>query len=678
MIDYESELNEAQLRAVEFFEGPALVIAGAGSGKTRVLEYRVARLVEREVDPESILLLTFTRRASREMMKRASRILDERCSRVAGGTFHSFANHILRKYAKQIGFDPRFTILDREDSESLVNVVRSSLKYDVTRERFPKKRTVMNIISKSINTGRSVKDIMDYDCPHFAHFSEEIEHIQREYTTYKKNKNMMDYDDLLVHLRDLLQHHDRVRQTVSRRYRFIMVDEYQDTNKLQGHIAALLASEHANILVVGDDAQSIYSFRGADFRNIMDFPEIFPETEVITLEQNYRSLQPILDFTNRIIDNAEEKYSKELFTRREGDQKPVFVMASDEDAQAEFVCKTVLSLREDDVPLDEIAVLFRNSFHSNRLEVELNSRNIPYVKYGGFKFLEAAHIKDVMCFLKTVLNVDDEIGWRRLLPLIPGIGDVTASKIMNRVIEARDYAGLTHADFRGSKYEKDLGGLKHVYRNIDSSKTPVAEMIESFIPFYKPLFKNKYDNYNVRFQDINTLISMAGNYSSLENFLTQLTLEPPEKSVVEQADREEEKLVLSTIHSAKGLEWNTVMILSLLEGYLPDKRCLDEKEEIEEERRLFYVAATRAKERLYLIRPGSVHGGFSSYGNQGYTGILKSSRFLTEIEEIADMVEPREYQREDFGYQDYDDEYYDENSGGYSGEAVRRINRYYR
>jgi DNA helicase-2/ATP-dependent DNA helicase PcrA len=408
----------------------------------------------------------------------------------------------------------------------------------------------------------------------------------------------------------------------------------------------------------------------------MDFPEIFPDTEIITLEQNYRSIQPILDFTNRIIANAEEKYSKELFTDKEGGNRPVFVAAGDEDAQAEFVCKTILSLREDDVPLSDIAVLFRNSFHSNSLEVELTNRNIPYVKYGGFKFLEAAHIKDVMCFLKTVLNVDDEIGWRRVLPLIPGVGDVTAQNITGRISEVRDYKGLVHADFRGKKYEKDLRGLHRVYSEIISSESPVSGMIESFIPFYKPLLKAKYDNYNVRFQDINTLISMAGNYASLENFLTQLALEPPEKNVVEQADRDEEKLVLSTIHSAKGLEWNTVIILSLLEGYLPDKRCLDDKDEIEEERRLFYVGATRAKERLYLLRPASVHGGFSNYGNQGFTGILKSSRFLTEIEDIADLVEYQEYEREDAGYSDPDEGYeHDGNEG--SGDTMGRINRYY-
>lgn len=683
MIDYRADLNNAQLRAVEFMEGPALVIAGAGSGKTRVLVYRVAHLVEKGINPGSILLLTFTRRASREMMKRAAGILDSRCHNVMGGTFHSFANGILRKYAKKIGFGSNFTILDRDDSEGLINLMRAELEFDKTRERFPKKKTIMEILSKSVNTGMNIKCLLDHDHPHFAHFHEEISAVGQAYADAKKEKSLMDYDDLLVHLRNLLRDNDNVRKAVSNRFKYIMVDEYQDTNRIQGHIVALLASEHENILVVGDDAQSIYSFRGANFRNIMDFPDIFPKAEVITLEENYRSLQPILNLTNGIIANAKEKFSKELFTTREGDQKPVFVNLQDGEAQAEYVCKNILKLREEDVPLNEIAVLFRNSFHSNQLEVELTNRNIPFVKYGGFKFLEAAHVKDVMSFLKTVCNKDDEIAWRRILVLLEGIGEKGAAGIIAKIhAHEKGYPALSDPAFAKKKYARELIKLQDLYGDINPDLMAVAEMIRTFIPFYKPLMKNKFDNYSVRLEDLKTLVTVAENFSSLEEFLTQLTLEPPEKSIVEQEDPDEEKLILSTIHSAKGLEWHTVFILSLLEGFLPDKRCLDEENEIEEERRLFYVAATRAKKNLYLLKPSFIEGRFNYYADPSFSGLLKPSRFLTEFEEFVDLVELEEYEKEEFAEKlhDYDDNYdddsdYDENDD--SDYTMRRINKYY-
>lgn len=674
MIDYASELNKSQLKAVEFMEGPALIIAGAGSGKTRVLVYRVARLVEKDIPPESVLLLTFTRRASVEMMKRASAILDARCSKVAGGTFHSFANMILRRYAKEVGFNNNYTILDQDDSSSIIHLLRAQLGYDRTIERFPKKKTIKDILSKLVNTGYSIKKVLFKDYPHFVHFEDEFRTIQEGYAKYKKEKNLLDYDDLLVFLKQLLADDDQVRRTVSNHYRYIMVDEYQDTNKLQGHIAALLASEHENIVVVGDDAQSIYSFRGANFRNIMDFPDIFPQAEIITLEQNYRSVQPILNLTNSIIENAKEKYSKVLFTDMGGVQKPVFVSVHDEDEQAEFVCDRVLQLREEGVHLQDIAVLFRNGFHSNQLEVELGNRNIPYVKYGGIKFLEAAHVKDVVSFLKTVLNIHDEIAWRRVLLLIEGIGEVAATNIIGKVSEF-GFKGLSDPKSKDKKYGKDLWKLKDVYQNIDPDRIPVEEMIQIFIPFYKPLMEKKYDNYTIRFEDIKSLATIASNYPSLESFLSQVTLDPPERSIVKAADKDDENLILSTIHSAKGLEWHTVFIISLLEGFLPDQRSMGSEEEIEEERRLFYVAATRAKENLFLMKPSVIEGGyrFSTQGN--FSGMLKLSRFIREIENFPDLVEVQTYER---GYiQQNFSSLGDHDAGSGSEGTMRRIQDYF-
>ncbi|MFH1707537.1 MAG: ATP-dependent helicase [Planctomycetota bacterium] len=677
MIDYAAELNKAQLEAVNTLDGSVLLIAGAGSGKTRVLVYRVAHLVEKGIPPEQILLLTFTRKASQEMMRRAALVLDGRCNRVAGGTFHSFANSVLRRYARRCGIENNFTILDRDDAEGVINLVRQELGYDKSKDRFPKKSALMDVFSKTVNTGRAVKTILFEDYPNFGQYAEEISHLADRYGAFKKAKSLVDYDDLLVYLKDLLRDDEETRTRVSGQYRYIMVDEYQDTNRLQGHITALLASVHGNLLVVGDDAQSIYSFRGASFRNIMDFPKVFANTRVITMEQNYRSMQPILNLTNRIIANAKEKFSKELFTERAGDTRPVFVNITDEIAQAEFVCNRILALREEGVPLSEIAVLFRNSYHSNQLEVELGNRNIPFVKYGGLKFLEAAHVKDVVAFLKTVQNKNDEIAWRRLLGLIGGVGEATAAKIFAQIhADPQGYPALAGKELAGKKFSRDLVRLREIYAAVVGTGTPVPEIIRLFLPFYQPLLKEKYDNATGRLEDLDSLVSIAGNYESLELFLAQVTLEPPERGTVTPEEREEEKLVLSTIHSAKGLEWHSVFLLSLLDGYLPDKRSVEDPEAIEEERRLFYVAATRARDNLFLLKPTIVHGGYSFYGDGAFSGLLKPSRFLTEIPEFVDLVDTEEYGK----YEAEGDGF--EGRGGddddFTDDRLDRIRRYYR
>jgi len=376
-IKYEEELNEKQLEAVKTLEGPLLVIAGAGSGKTRTLIYRVARLVEEGIKPENILLLTFTRKASQEMLRRASLLLDKRCGKIAGGTFHSFGNIILRKYAKLLGFRNNFTILDRSDAEDVLNLLRTRLGYNKKKTRFPRKQTILKVISNAINKSTSIGDILSEEYPHFMDNLPEIEYMAKEYKIYKKEHSLMDYDDLLVYLKILLEQNEGVKEKLSEYYKYIMIDEYQDTNRLQAETGRLLAFRHNNIMAVGDDSQSIYSFRGANFRNIMDFPKIFPGAKIITIEENYRSTQPVLDLTNNIIKHAKEKYSKTLFTKNEGTGKPVFITAQNENYQSAFIVQRVLELREEGIPLNQIAVLFRSGWHSNELEIELAAGNIP-------------------------------------------------------------------------------------------------------------------------------------------------------------------------------------------------------------------------------------------------------------------------------------------------------------
>ena len=638
-IKYEDELNEAQLKAVEVVDGLILVIAGAGSGKTRTLVYRVARLVEEGVKPEHILLLTFTRKASQEMLRRASAILDERCGKVSGGTFHSFANTILRRYANLIGFNNNFTILDRGDSEDVINLIRAQFGFHKKELRFPRKQAVTNVIGKSINKGCSIEDVLTEDYPQFAENSNDLQKIYEEYKRYKKAKSIMDYDDLLIYLKTLLQENDEVRVRLSNFYRFIMIDEYQDTNRLQANIVRLLASEHQNIMAVGDDSQSIYSFRGANFRNIMDFPKIFPDTKIITIEQNYRSTQSVLDLTNEIIERAKEKYSKTLFTRKEGRRKPVFIETQNENYQSKFIVQRVLELREEGIPLNNISVLFRAAWHSNDLEIELATHNIPYVKYGGFKFIETAHVKDVIAHLRIAFNPLDSICWHRALLLIEGIGPKTANDITSEIVDnKRGLHFLRENRFIEKKYHKDLSRLSSTIEWISDNETVPAEQIRILLEYYKPLLENKYDDFNKRLNDLYSLVKICERYNKLEQFLVDITLEPLEMSQIDAGVTDKEYLTLSTIHSAKGLEWHTVFIIFLVDGYLPSSYSLDDEESIEEERRLLYVATTRAKENLYLIKP-EIEYTPRNYFNQSYSGFSRVSRFLSEGDILNKYVE---------------------------------------
>jgi len=624
IFSYKNELNKAQLEAVESINGPYLVIAGAGSGKTRVLVHRVAYLVEQGVRPDQILLLTFTRRAAEEMLRRASLLLDERCKKISGGTFHSFANMILRKYAKLLEISNNFTILDQADAEDAINLVRTQLGYHKSEKRFPRKHAILEVISKSVNKSEDIVDVLYDEYPQFMEFTDEIKKIRQEYNKYKRQKSLLDYDDLLIFLKNLLSKHEDVRASLSAKYKYIMVDEYQDTNKLQAHIACLLAADHANIMVVGDDAQSIYSFRGADFKNIIDFPKIFKNTKIITLEENYRSTQPILNLTNAVISQAKEKFEKHLYTKKKEGNIPIFLDCPDENAQSRYVADKILELREEGVALKNIAVLFRSGWHSNDLEIELASRNIPFAKYGGQKFVEAAHIKDLLSYLRIAYNAQDQISWLRALLLIPKIGPKTATKIIEAVIgDTKDNELL--------RKNEGLVKLLELLKSVDCQRDAPAKTIEKFLSYYQPLLKIKYDDFNKRLNDLDSLLRIADRYKTTEQFLVDMALEPPERSLVEagKRDKHDAALTLSTIHSAKGLEWHTVFLIYVAEGHLPSYLSLETDDEIEEERRLFYVAATRAKINLFLLKP-HIDRSPRSFMDGGGSVFTQVSRFLEQ------------------------------------------------
>lgn len=632
-IDYRNELNPAQFDAVSSTDGEYLVIAGAGTGKTRTLVYRVARLIELGYDPKSILLLTFTRKAASEMMNRAALLLDNRCSKINGGTFHSFANLTLRKYAKHVGLDSGFTILDQGDSEDVINLIRSQLNLTAIKKRFPSKQTIHKILSYSINTGESVEEIIEREYPHFLEFTDIILQIQGVYVSYKGKNNLLDYDDLLLYLRKFLQELSPGARAFLSTIRYVMVDEYQDTNKLQADIVKALAHFNNNVMVVGDDSQSIYSFRGANFKNIMEFPVLFPDTRVIKLEENYRSTQEILNFANYVIESAVEKYPKFLFTRKGGGELPAIVSASNENMQSRFIVDRILELREEGVPLNEIAVLFRSSYSSFDLEIELNKADIPFVKFGGMKFIETAHVKDVLAFLRIAANPKDIVSWYRVLLLHEGIGPKTAQKIIEEITAGRININFNPEAVIPAKYNDRIFSLFALLHKLYTKESLPAEKTELIIEYYYPLFKNIYDDFNKRKKDLDIFLNITENYKSLEALLSDMALDPPRDSVsdVDGEEKEKEFITLSTIHSAKGLEWHSVFIIHAMEGFFPSAQSFDSLEAIEEERRLMYVASTRARQNLYISYPMHIFD-----REKGFT-IAKPSRFISGVnEELAD------------------------------------------
>jgi DNA helicase-2/ATP-dependent DNA helicase PcrA len=635
-IDYENALNDEQLQAVMFDRGPLLVIAGAGSGKTRTLTYRVARLVEEGISPNRLLLLTFTRKASAEMLNRASDLLDDRCEKVAGGTFHSFAHGVLRRFAPLLGFQSGFTIIDRADSESLIGMIKKDLKVEVKQGGFPRNQTLANLFSRAVNKCRTVEDVLLDDYPHF---SQNLEAILTIFNTYQKRKTQhgfFDYDDLLVYLQRLLKDHSDLREKLSATYRYIMVDEYQDTNLIQADILYLLAGDNKNVMAVGDDSQSIYAFRGANFKNIMTFPQMFPGTEIIGLEENYRSVQPILSLTNAIIAGAAEKYEKNLFTRKIGGNRPLLVDTGAENRQSRFVVEKIKGLSREGVALKDIAVLFRAGFHSFDLEIELAREQVPFIKVGGFKFMESAHIKDLLAHLRVIHNPGDRISWYRLLLLLDQVGPKTAHSLFSAIVEEQAGYSAILTLKKTPKNTEAFRRLQALYAHIDSKPLSVAELGEAVLDYYLPILRNKYDDHPKRIRDLEQLLIIMQRYRELESFLIDMALEPPNASLGEtlmSAPDGQDRLVLSTIHSAKGLEWHTVFIIWAVDGRFPSVHALDKREDLEEELRLMYVAATRARQHLYLTYPSQV------YDRSSGLFFGRPSRFVEELpEEILERM----------------------------------------
>lgn len=627
-IPYSDLLNQQQLEAVFFEHGSALVIAGAGTGKTRTLVYRVARLVESGVDPSHILLLTFTRRAATEMLNRASSILDERCRRVKGGTFHFYCSQILHRYAEYIGYPNNFTIIDSSDALEIIQFVRTKLSLHKKNKRFPNKNTLYSIISTCKNKHLDLRVVLMESYPQFIELQEKIEEVRQGYEDYKVKNFVMDFDDLLIKTVELLTQHEDIRNSIAGSHRFVMVDEYQDTNKLQAQLTQLFSSVHDNIMGVGDDAQSIYSFRGADHRNIMEFPSLFKKTKVIKLEENYRSTPEILGVANHVLAQANFKFNKRLYSNNPGGDKPALVKAPSEHDQSRFVAQVVLHLREQEIPLNEISVLFRNGRDSFDLEVELNRKNIPFVKFGGQKFTEAAHIKDVLAHVRVIVNPMDTIAWNRVLMLIDGIGPKTAQDLFEWIRLANNPYQLDLSDTVSTSYLNQIKNLSKLLLSVKENELSVSKTVELIVEYYRNFCEKRYDDYPKRLKDLEAFIHIAQNFTSLNKMLEELALDPITATAVEteQKQNEESPLVLSTIHSAKGLEWEHVFIIQCLDGILPSAYSVDDEEQLDEELRLLYVATTRAKKMLYISYPALAQSTYGDYFTQ-------PSRFIELLED---------------------------------------------
>jgi DNA helicase-2/ATP-dependent DNA helicase PcrA len=606
-IDYESELNSTQYQAVTAGDGPILVVAGAGSGKTRTLVYRVAWLVEQGIAPGSILLLTFTRRAAGEMIARAASMLDHRCQEVVGGTFHWLANRVLHRYYTYLSLQPDFVIIDRSDSEQVINVLVGNLGFRNQHQRFPKKRTIAEIFSKAVNRAETLEQVLSREYGQFLQYQGELSKLWEQYTSYKRQHHMMDFDDLLVYLNQLLREHREVSLELSSQYNYVLVDEYQDTNLVQAEIVQALASSHQNVMVVGDDSQSIYSFRGAHFRNILDFPKLFPESKVFKLEENYRSPQPILDLANGIIQLAREKYTKCLYTRKTEGPRPLLVRPADEGGQSEFICQKVKAMQLQGIPLREMAVLFRASYHSFDLEVALTRLGIPFVKYGGFKFIESAHVKDILAHLRAWKNPRDRISWNRLLLLVNQVGSKRSQEILNFLGQKKQSLRRLALYAEKLPTKHGLHRLVELFEELSKPGLSVSQQVRAVRNYYEPILLTKFDDYPKRLRELDYLQDWTLKYDGLAEFLADVALEPPSiNAPQDHSNSTRDHLVLSTIHSAKGLEWQAVFLLSAVEGRLPPSQAYADDEVLEEERRLVYVAVTRAKEFLYLCCPHRV------------------------------------------------------------------------
>jgi DNA helicase II / ATP-dependent DNA helicase PcrA len=660
-IDYARELNEQQYAAVTAAPGPALVIAGAGSGKTRTLTYRVAYLLEQGIPPERILLLTFTNKAAREMMRRVADLLGQELPSLWGGTFHAIGSRMLRRHAELVGYRRDFTILDREDAKHLISTCVAESEIDTKATRFPKAEVLGDIFSLAVNTAKAIPEILEEQYDHFAHLAEQVGGVQQRYAMRKRTTNGMDFDDLLALWLRLVQEQSEVRETYQRRFQFVLVDEYQDTNKLQGDLIDLLALRHQNVMVVGDDAQSIYAWRGANYQNILKFPERYPAAKVYKIETNYRSTPEILEVANATIRANVAQFAKELAPARQRGTKPVTVVCGDAFEQAAFVAQRVLELREEGADMNKMAVLYRSHFHAMELQLELTRRNIPFSITSGIRFFEQAHVKDVTAYLKLATNPSDELSFKRLAQLLPGIGGKGAEKLWRMFAEGRTKsepadkpvaaqgepssvtpqaprtthqaalaarlqacaaavpkkAAAAWAGFVATMAQLDGEGVRG-----DASKM-IGLVIEAG---YEDYLEESYTNYRSRLEDLEQLAVFARQFATLEDFLTQLALLTNMEAEDEQVDRSDEaRLRLSTIHQAKGLEFDVVFVIMLCDGLFPSERSLETDDGEEEERRLMYVAVTRARNELYLSYPLLRAG----YG--GAESLQQPSRFLREI-----------------------------------------------
>jgi ATP-dependent DNA helicase UvrD/PcrA len=658
-IDYAAELNEQQLAAVIAPPGPLLVIAGAGSGKTRTLTYRVAYLLENGIDPRNILLLTFTNKAARQMLDRVANLLPVDASGLWGGTFHSVGNRILRRHGSALGYSSGFTIMDREDQKDLINTVVASAGIDPKEIRFPKGDVLAEIFSFVVNTEKSLEELLAEKFPYFLPLFDKIKDVHARYEKKKKATNSMDFDDLLEKTLSVLQQHERIAEFYRRQFQFILVDEYQDTNKIQADLVDLLAGDHRNVMVVGDDAQSIYSWRGANFQNILEFPKRYPDAQVFKIEMNYRSVPEILEVANAAIAANVQQFRKHLGATRESKAlKPALVALNDGAEQAQFVAQRILELRDEDVDLSEIAVLYRAHYHAIELQLELSRRGIPYQITSGIRFFEQAHIKDVTSFIRFVANPRDEVAFNRMVKLLPGIGNRTAENVWRAWENAlRPVAGIGDSaseaastpagvipTSRDSNYNfgerliamnvpvKSKQAWEQLAHTLDEiapggQPNPPSEMITSIVEaIYDDYAKVNFTNYELRREDLDQLAVFARQFKDVHEFLSQLALisnVDAEAAPNQTADKE--AVNLSTVHQAKGLEFHTVFVIWLADGMFPSSRSLDTREALEEERRLFYVAITRARDELYLTLPHMRLSG-------GYGDVLqRPSRFLKEI-----------------------------------------------
>jgi len=652
-VDYAAELNEQQLAAVTAPPGPILVIAGAGSGKTRTLTYRVAYLLENGIDPRNILLLTFTNKAAREMLNRVANLLPVDASGLWGGTFHSVGNRILRRHGSALGYSSGFTIMDREDQKDLIDTVVANAGIDPKEIRFPKGDVLAEIFSFVVNTEKPLEDLLAEKFPYFLPLLDNIQDVHDRYEKKKKATNSMDFDDLLQKTLSMFQQHERIAEFYRRQFQFILVDEYQDTNKIQADLVDLLARDHRNVMVVGDDAQSIYSWRGANFQNILEFPKRYPDAQVFKIEMNYRSVPEILEVANAAIAANVQQFRKHLSATRESKAlKPALVALNDGAEQAQFVTQRILELRDENVDLNDIAVLYRAHYHAVELQLELSRRGIPYQITSGIRFFEQAHIKDVTSFIRLVANPRDEVAFNRMVKLLPGIGNRTAENLWQAWAAGVVAAGVD----RGSEKDSAPTGVSapgynfgerlqamHVPAKSKTLWTQLAHTLDEIAPggqpnlpsemitsvveaIYDDYAKVNFTNYELRREDLDQLAVFARQFKDVHEFLSQLALisnVDAEATPVQGADKE--AVNLSTVHQAKGLEFHTVFVIWLADGMFPSSRSLNTRDALEEERRLFYVAITRTRDELYLTYPQMRLSG-------GYGDVFqRPSRFLQEI-----------------------------------------------